>query len=132
MSTTTNGDALTQAQLLKFNSMWNDRDREHIAADVEALGGVSFTYADSGWNRSVVVRDADGTEVMAVAPGLIYYGAGITRPGSEHMESHGGHVWRTSRNGKGSGQSKTAPDPTGRNAMCDVCFLHHPAGECDR
>jgi hypothetical protein len=132
VTTLTNGDAMTRAQLLKFDSMWSDRDRDHIAEDIEALGGVTFTYANKGWDRSVVVRTADGTEVMTVAAGLIYYGTGITRPGSEHMESHGGHVWRTSRNGKGSGQSKTAPDPTGGNAMCDDCFLHHPEGECDR
>lgn len=132
MSTLTNGDAMTRAQLLKFDSLWNDRDRDHIAADVEALGGATFTYAHNGWNHSVIVRDADGSEVMAVAAGLVHYGAGITRPDSEHMASHGGHVWRTSRNGKTGGQSKTAPDPTGGHAMCDDCFLHHPAGECDR
>lgn len=132
MTTLTNGDAMTRAQLLAFDSLWNDRDRTHIADDVEELGGVTFTYAHSGWDRSVIVRGADGSEVMAVASGLVYYGADITRPGSEFMASHGGHVWRTSRNGKTGGQSKTAPDPTGGNAMCDQCFLHHPVGECDR
>lgn len=132
MSTLTNGDAMTRAQLLKFDSLWNDRDRDHIAADVEAVAGATFTYAHNGWSSSVIVRDADGSEVMAVAAGLVHYGAGITRPDSEHVASYGGHVWRTSRNGKTGGQSKTAPDPTGGHAMCDDCFLHHPAGECDR
>lgn len=132
MTTLTNGDAMTRAQLLSFNPLWDDRDRDHIAGDLDALGGVTFTYSQSGWNRCVVVCDAGGNEVMSVAPGTIYYKAGITRPGSEYQEAHNAHVWRTSRNGKGGGQSKAEPDPTGGFPQCMACFMHHREGECDR
>lgn len=114
---------------MKFNPLWDARDRAVIAEDLDAFGGVAFTYYEAGYNRGVSVFDADGTEVMAVAPGTIYYALGRSRPGSVYLESHGGHVFRTSRSGKGGGQAK--PEPT-LLPLCRTCWLHHGEGDCDR
>lgn len=134
MSTLNNGDAMTRAQLLKFNPLWDDRDRAVIEEYVERWGGVRFQYAQSGYNRCVLVFDAEDNELMAVAPGTIYYPPGVTRPGSEDHSSRGhkGHVFKTSRHGRGGGQSKPERDPTGGHPLCMRCFMHHAEGACDR
>ncbi|WP_183093209.1 hypothetical protein [Nocardioides stalactiti] len=123
------GDAMTRAQLIKFNPLWNSRDREVIDEDIDAFGGVKFEYYQSGYNRGVNVLDEAGTVLMSVAPGTIYYADGRTRPGSVYLESHGGHVYKTSRAGSGGGSAK--PEPS-RHPVCQSCWMEHPEGECDR
>lgn len=103
MSPLRDGDPMTRTQLMKFNPLWNDSDRAVLVEDLETFGGAEFVFSQAGWNRSVRVLDADGTELMAVAPGTIYYAGGRSRPGSVSSESRAGHVFRTSRWGKGGG-----------------------------
>ncbi|KAA1419192.1 hypothetical protein F0U44_12125 [Nocardioides humilatus] len=120
------GDALTRAQLLKFNPLWDSRDRGVIAEDIDTFGGMAFQYYEAGYNRGVNVLNAAEEVLFSVSPGTIYYGGGRSRPGSVYLGSHGGHVYRTSRAGSGGGKP---PQATGD--VCTRCFQQMSlTGEC--
>jgi hypothetical protein len=123
---------ITRTEFLKFNERWDSTDRVVLEENVDRFGGVTFESVESGYNHYVAVHDAEGTLLMDVSKGTIYYKGERSRVGSVQRDlegDHTEHVYRLSTHRAGGGQAEPEPD---YGPLCTACFLHHAPGECDR
>jgi hypothetical protein len=121
---------LTRNEFLKFNPRWARADIAVLEEDLDTFGGVTFEHVVSGYNVYISVYDADGSLLMDVSRGTMYYANGRTRPGSmPRTPGSVDHTYKlsTHRAGGGEARPELALQP-----LCSNCFLHHPEGNCDR